>query len=203
MTCPKLTFIGCIFCEVAHDVACRGQFARHPGHRRQRHRLAVVGAILHRDRAGRPGTAPRRRLGAGRQLPVLRRARSLLPAHGEERRPQPFRAVRHRTGGSRVRAERVAARPRSRAGRGHGAEPRPLGPCRRHAARAAARARPQRRQARRLLRPSRHVPQPRRQDAGRLLPADGGRALAGRPRRPGRPRRLHARAADSSPTPCS
>ena len=82
------------------------------------------------------------------------------------------------------------------AGRGHGAEPRPLGSRRRHAARAAARARPQRRARHSLLHPPRHVPQPRHQAGGRFVPADGGCAVGRRPRSQWRPRRLRTRGTD-------
>ena len=139
-------------------------------------------AVLHRDRAGRPGTAPRRRLGAGRQLPVLRRARAVLPAHREERRRRtPHRAVRHRAGGSRVRAERLAARRSTSAPvEAMVLSARPLGPCRRHAARAAARASTATAaSAVRCYVASRHVPQPRaRQMPDGVVPSDGGRSLA-------------------------
>ena len=111
------------------------------------------------------------------------------------RRQRAYRPFRHRTGGSHLRAECLAARHRS-------------GPveaivlCHGHWDHAGAMLRALQLvrdrnggKRRRLLHASRHVPQPRRQDAGRLLPADGGRALAGGLDGPGRPRRLHARGA--------
>ena len=157
--------------------------------------LSSVPSFVETEFAGLGRAAPRG-LGAWRRLPVLRRARSFLPAHDPQWRQGAYRAFRHRAGRPHLRAECLAAGNRSRISRGHGAEPRPLGSRRRHAARAPACARPQRRARRCLLHAPRHVPQPRHQAGRRFVPADGGCAVGCRPAGKWRPRRLLARSAD-------